>query len=166
MSSACTVRAPCSQCPLRLSDFSSPAWYRLSVGLHDANAIQVFENISHLRVCTTHAILTQPFALSQWGSTPAIPGIHTSVHRRGGYLVRPHHLPRMLGFQEPAGVLLRDPNSLICFNSPLKAQSPRRKKYFFSCIYSEHVVTIAFSYFFGANKKLLIRKSCKMLAVL
>lgn len=89
--------------------------------------------------------------LSQWSSTPAIPGTHMGVHRIG-YLVRPYHLPHMLGFQKPAGVLLRDPSSLISFNNQLKAESPRRQNYFF-CVYSEHVVMIASSDFFGANKK-------------
>lgn len=73
------------------------------------------------------------------------------VHRTGGYLVRPHHLSHTLGFQEPAGVLLWDPSSLISFNSPLKAESPRRQKYFF-WIYSERVVTIASSFFWCKQK--------------
>lgn len=42
----------------------------------------------------------------------------------------------------------------------LKAESPRRQKYFF-CIYSERVATIASSYFFGANKKLLMCSSVR-----
>lgn len=69
----------------------------------------------------------------------------------------------MPGFQEAAAVSLRDPSSLISSNSPLKAESSRRQKYFFR---TEYVVMITSSQFFGANKKLLIGKQLKMLAVL
>lgn len=62
-------------------------------------------------------MLSQPLVLSQWSGTPASPGL-TGVCR--GYLVPPHHLPCTRGFQEPAGILLQDLSSLICFNSPLK----------------------------------------------
>lgn len=66
---------------------------------------------------------------------PAIPGTLTDVHSTGGYLVHPHHLPHTLGFQEPAGALLQDPNSRISFNSPLNAESPGRQKYFFPYLF-------------------------------
>lgn len=64
------------------------------------------------------------------GAVAALPflGSHGCA---GGHPVHPHHLPYTRGFQEPAGILLQDPSSLICFNSPLKTWVSKEAEIFF-----------------------------------
>jgi len=134
MTSACTVKTPCSHCPLlRLSDCSCPAWYSLLYH-YSSMILMQYRCLKHIPFkglyCSCNScsafcsvpVAQQPCHSWDWRGS--------ARDRRGDYLLCPHHLPRTLGFQEPAGVWLRDPSSLVSFNSPLKAESPRRQKYF------------------------------------
>lgn len=71
-----------------------------------------------------------PSLLSYPSAVAALPflGSHGCA---GGYPVHPHHMPYTRGFQEPAGILLQDPSSLICFNSPLKTWVSKEAEIFF-----------------------------------
>lgn len=130
--------------------------FTLSLVLHDANATQVFKSISLLRVCTISAILIVllcpngaallPFLRLTWVFTGEEAALCTPT-------ICHTHLDSKSQLESYSKI----PAASFPLIAHLKPSLQGGRRIFF-CIYSEHVVTIASSYFFGANKKLLIFK--------
>lgn len=126
-----TAQAPCSPCPLlRLPHCSSPLGCSL-LYLQGSTVLMQHRCFKHSPLqglqCPCSAF--PAFCSVPVQGHPCHSWTHTGVQE--ATLEHPQHLPCTRGFQEPAGILLQHPSSLISSNSPLKTWVSKEAEIFF-----------------------------------